>query len=152
MNGSKKGRRFDWRGSISRGLEPCCAAHQLLELARRQPPPKGVEFEPRQLMREKTYETTDHRKIRRPVESDVACKVHFVLNRDVEQGAEVFHRRRRRIPDFGDKGSDIEEQPRLPLAHWCERGRPARPGGVDCKGELMVLVLELSPSLVQYRG
>jgi len=38
------------------------------------------------------------------------------------------------------------------IAHWCERGRPARPGGVDCKGELMVLVLELSPSLVQYRG
>jgi hypothetical protein len=103
-------------------------------------------------MHQKTQETTDHWKIRRPVESDVACKVNFVIERDVEQGAEVFRRRRRRVPDFGDKGINIEEQPCLPLAHWCEVGGPPRPGGVDCKGELMVLVLELNPSLVQHRG
>lgn len=74
-----------------------------------------------------------------------------MLKRDVEQGAEVFQRRRRRIPDFRDKGINIEREPRLPLAHWCEVG-PPRPGGVDRKGELMVLFLELSPSLVQHRG
>jgi len=39
----------------------------------------------------------------------------------------------------------------LPLAHWCEVGRP-RPGVVDRKRELMVLFLELSPPLVQDRG
>jgi hypothetical protein len=70
-----------------------------------------------------------------------------VLKHHVEQGAEVLQRRRRRIPDFGDKGINIEQEPRLPLAHWWEVGPPC-PGGVDCKGELMVLVLELSPSLV----
>ena len=74
-----------------------------------------------------------------------------MLKRNVEQGAEVFQRRRRRIPDFGDKGINIDQELRLPLAHWCEVGRP-RPGVVDRKRELMVLFLELSPPLVQDRG
>src|ERR1700749_3972856 len=100
--------RLAWRHF--RGLEWRCDADQLFELVRRQPPPEGGEFEPRYLIHQKTQQTTDHWKIRRPVESDVACKVNFVLERDVEQGAEVFRRRRWRVPDFGDKGINIEEQ------------------------------------------
>ena len=53
----------------------------------------------------------------RPVECDVGRKVEFVVERDVEQGQEVFSRRRRRIPDFGHEGVDLKQELRLPLAH-----------------------------------
>ena len=76
---------------------------------------------------------------------------HFAIKRDVEQGAEVFQGRRRCIADFGGERVNIEREPRLPLAHWREVG-PPRLGGFDCNGELMVLVLELSLSLVRHRG
>jgi hypothetical protein len=40
-----------------------------------------------------------------------------VIERDVEQGEEVFYRRRRRIPDFGNERTYFEQEALLPLAH-----------------------------------
>jgi hypothetical protein len=74
-----------------------------------------------------------------------------MLKRDVEQSDKVFCRRRRRISDFGDEGINLKQKLGLSLAHWCQVGPPG-PGCVDCRGEPIMLVLKLSPSLVQHRG
>jgi len=91
--------------------------------------------------------TSNHRIVGRPVECDVGRKVEFVVERDVEQGQEIFSRRHRRIPDFSHEGVDLEQEPRLPLAHRFQVG-PSGPGRVDFDGQLMVFVFELNPSFV----
>jgi hypothetical protein len=73
-----------------------------------------------------------------------------VLERDVEQGNQVFDRCRRRIPDFSDKGIDFEQNAMLAFAHLRNFG--LGPGCVDGGGELVIVVFELSPLLVQHRG
>jgi len=72
-----------------------------------------------------------------------------VLKRNVEQGGEVFYRPRWRIPDFGNERMYFEQEFSLAFAHGRQVSLPG-PGFVDGKGELMVLVFELSPLLMQH--
>ena len=44
-----------------------------------------------------------------------------MLERDVEQGQEVFYRRCRRIPDFCDEGTYFAEEALLPLVALAPR-------------------------------
>jgi hypothetical protein len=72
-----------------------------------------------------------------------------VLKRNVEQGGEVFYCPRRRIPDCGNERMYFEQEFSLAFAHWRQVSLLG-PGFVDGKGELMVLVFELSPLLMQH--
>ena len=70
-----------------------------------------------------------------------------MLERYVEQGEEVFYRRRRRVPDFGNEGTYFEQQALLPLAQLSHVGLLGL-GCVDGNGKLVIRVFELSPSLM----
>jgi hypothetical protein len=70
-----------------------------------------------------------------------------VLERYVEQGEEVFYRRRRRVPEFGNEGTYFEQQALLPLAQLSHVGLLSL-GCVDGNAKLVIRVFELSPLLM----
>src|SRR6266403_672805 len=78
-------------------------------------------------------------------------KEKFVLERYVEQGEEVFNRRRRRVPDVGNEETYFEQQVLLPLAQLSHVGLLGL-GCVDGNGKLVIRVFELSPSLMKRGG
>ena len=74
-----------------------------------------------------------------------------MLERNVEQGDEIFDRRRWRIPDFADEGSYFEQEILLPLAHLRNFGLVGQ-GSADSDLELVIGVFEFNPLLVQHGG
>ena len=74
-----------------------------------------------------------------------------MLKCDIDQGDKILDRCRWRIPHGNDERVDFKQELCLPLARQFGVDA-ANFSPVNCDGELMLLILELRPLLVQLSG